>query len=161
MKRSKVYSISDHEFIKLVEKSKAYVDILRSLGLSTKGGNSSKTLKRRIAELNIDISHFEKEYERAQSKTRTDMSLILVENSTYLNIARLKLRLVKEGYLKYECAICNNDGLWNGKPLSLQLDHINGINNDHRIENLRFLCPNCHAQTDTFSGRNNKNRGVA
>ena len=84
------------------------------------------------------------------------MDDILVENSTYLNRTALKERIIKEKILEYKCAICGNEGTWNGSPLTLQLDHINGINNDHRIENLRFLCPNCHSQTETFSGRNKR-----
>ena len=72
-----------------------------------------------------------------------------------MGIAHLKERLVKEKYLEYKCAECGITE-WNGKPLSLHLDHINGINNDHRIENLRFLCPNCHSQTNTYAGKNKK-----
>lgn len=75
---------------------------------------------------------------------RYDIEDILVENSTYLSIARLKERLVNETDMTYKCAICGIDS-WMGQPLSLHLDHINGINNDHRLENLRFLCPNCHS----------------
>ena len=57
--------------------------------------------------------------------------------------------------MEYKCANC---GLieWQGQVLSLHLDHINGINNDHRIENLRFLCPNCHSLTETYAGKNKK-----
>lgn len=58
--------------------------------------------------------------------------------------------------MEYKCACCGNTGEWNGRPLVLQLDHINGDNCDNRLENLRFLCPNCHSQTDTFAGRNCK-----
>jgi len=81
---------------------------------------------------------------------------ILVENSTYLNRQRLKIRLVNENVLKYECKgdNCTIQNSWNGKPLVLQLDHVNGVSNDNRLENLRFLCPNCHSQTLTYSGRN-------
>ena len=82
------------------------------------------------------------------------MEDILIENSPYHNIYRLKLRLLKEHLLEYKCGICGNKGEWNGFPLTLQLDHINGIHTDHRLENLRFLCPNCHSQTETFSGKN-------
>ena len=60
--------------------------------------------------------------------------------------------LYKSGWKEYKCEICGISE-WQGKELSLQLDHINGINNDNRIENLRLLCPNCHSQTETFSGR--------
>ena len=88
------------------------------------------------------------------SNIKYSLDEILVENSTYTNRYRLKIRLIKENKMNYRCAICGNNGEWNGKPLSLQLDHINGVNNDNRIENLRFLCPNCHSQTETFSGKN-------
>lgn len=85
------------------------------------------------------------------------LSEILVEKSSYANNARLKIRLLREGLLEAKCHD-ENCGLteWTGKPISLQLDHINGDNYDHRIENLRLLCPNCHSQTDTFAGRNKR-----
>lgn len=67
---------------------------------------------------------------------------------------KLKKRLVKEGILEYKCVLCDNPGSHNGSPLTLQLDHINGINNDHRLENVRLLCPNCHTQQDTYAGKN-------
>lgn len=56
--------------------------------------------------------------------------------------------------LEYKCALCGNTGEWQGQVLTLQIDHINGIRNDNRKENLRWLCPNCHSQTETFCGRN-------
>ena len=65
----------------------------------------------------------------------------------------LKRRLIKNKLVPYVCTGCLNNGQWQGKKLSLQLDHINGINNDNRPQNLRFLCPNCHSQTDTYAGK--------
>ena len=79
----------------------------------------------------------------------------MVENSGYANIASLKRRLVNEKRLEYKCECCGLSE-WRGVPLSLNLHHKNGINNDHRIENLSFLCPNCHSITDTFAGKNSK-----
>ena len=77
---------------------------------------------------------------------------ILVENSSYQS-TKLKKRLVDEGIKKDYCEICGQGNTWNDKLLVLQLDHINGIHTDNRLENLRIVCPNCHTQTDTFCTR--------
>jgi 5-methylcytosine-specific restriction endonuclease McrA len=68
------------------------------------------------------------------------------------------VRVLKENVIKYQCAECGMFDKWNGKKIILQLDHINGVNNDNRVENLRFLCPNCHSQTKTYSGKNRNKR---
>ena len=75
-----------------------------------------------------------------------------IENSTSSR-ASVKNRIIKEKIIEYKCKDCNNNGEWNGKKLVLQLEHINGINNDNRLSNLCFLCPNCHTQTTTYSGK--------
>ena len=69
----------------------------------------------------------------------------------------VKMRLLRAGLLKNECAAC---GLteWLGKRLGMHIDHINGVKNDHRLENLRMLCPNCHSQTETYGGKNMRRR---
>ena len=77
---------------------------------------------------------------------------ILVENSTYQS-TKLKKRLVDEGIKQDRCEICGQGNTWKDKLLVLQLDHINGIHTDNRLENLRIVCPNCHTQTDTFCTR--------
>jgi hypothetical protein len=66
----------------------------------------------------------------------------------------IKKRIIRESLLIYKCSCCGLDPVWNNSPLSLQLDHINGVNNDNRIFNLRFLCPNCHSQQDTYAAKN-------
>ena len=121
--------------------------------MTTRGGSSLDVLKRRITELGCSTEHFGQKASIISPTSKYTLDEILVENSSYANISRLKIRLVKENRLEYKCAFCGISE-WMGKPLSLQLDHINGKNNDHRIENLRFLCPNCHSQTETYAGKN-------
>lgn len=155
-KISKVYQVSKERFIEIVQQSNSYSDCLRALGLGIKGGSSTDILKRRIQELNCSTEHFSRTTSGAYQKYSLDE--ILIENSPYANISCLKKRLVNENRLEYKCYKCGISE-WNGEILSLHLDHINGKNNDHRIENLRFLCPNCHSQTDTYAGKNkNKNK---
>lgn len=69
----------------------------------------------------------------------------------------VKWRLLREGLLENRCQICGISE-WQGQPLSIHLDHINGVRNDHRFENLRMLCPNCHSQTDTYGAKNRRKR---
>lgn len=150
MPQSKVYQCSDEEFSAIVKNAKSFSDCCRAVGLSTKGRHGPMMIKERCNQLGLTTDHFER---NSSPSARYTLDEILVENSTYLNIARLKKRLLDEDKLPYVCAFCGNKGEWQGKPLTLQLDHINGNHTDHRIENLRFLCPNCHSQTETYAGR--------
>lgn len=75
-------------------------------------------------------------------------------NPSYYNPVTVKDIIIREKLLEYKCAVCGNEGVWNNKELKLQLHHKNGVRNDNTKENLEFLCPNCHTQTDTFGGKN-------
>lgn len=148
---NKIDLLSDGEFIELVNNSSCISDILSSLGYSTNGNSwGNRIVKERMEKLNIsfkkkNINYYNKE------QVRLPLSKILTKDSGYSR-TRLKERLIEEGLKEYKCECC---GLteWMNKPISLQLHHINGINNDNRIENLQFLCPNCHSQTENFSSR--------
>lgn len=162
-KRSSViWSIPPEEFQLLLDTSVSFVDLLKKVGLDPYNGNH-KTLNQRIKEEGFDTSALEKKRanrrrehaERMLKGNSYSLDEILCENSSY-NRCHLKTRLLENKLLDYCCEHCKNPGLWNGKELSLHLDHINGINNDNRLENLRFLCPNCHSQTGTYSGKRNK-----
>lgn len=159
MYQSKVYNYSEEEFRQIVQNAVSMTDCCKKVGLSPNGSNGRKQIKKRCEELNIDYKHLQNSNPVDKNYSyRYDYKDILIENSTYSSRTRLKARLIHDGLLEYKCAICGNLGFWNNQPLSLQLDHINGVNNDNRLENLRLLCPNCHSQTDTFSGKNLRQR---
>ena len=145
--------MSCEEFESIIRNSKTVREVLMKLNFSGSSGTMAKLVKDRIKRDGLDVSHFKKGGTRG-GMPRHSLEDILVENSNYTNIGCLKKKLVRFGLLKYECSGCGNVGVWNGKPLTLQLEHKNGKHNDHRLSNLTFLCPNCHSQTDTFSGRN-------
>lgn len=159
---SPIWYVPPEKFQQLLNTSNSFVDILIKIGLDPYNGNH-KTLNHRIKEEGFDISILEKNRRKSREKHMKSLlekktyklEDILVENSKY-GSHHLKNKLISQNILKNECSICKNNGEWFGKKLSLQLDHINGINNDNRLENLRLLCPNCHSQTETFSGKRHK-----
>lgn len=142
------------EFKQLVEESTSYSDLQRKIGLEVTGGNL-RTIKERIALDNLSVNHME-ETRYNHDKTKMSLEEILVKNSPYKSTKALKDRLIKEGLLENKCVKCNVGPVWQGEPLSLELDHIDGDNKNNEIENLRILCPNCHSQTETFGGKNVK-----
>lgn len=127
-------------------------DVMRKLGYTANRGNSIDGLKKYLDECSIDYKRFTKENPSCYAHKGAPLEDIMVENSTYTNMTKLKERIIKAGLLVEKCYICGVYE-WMGKPLVLQMDHINGNNRDNRLENLRLLCPNCHSQTDTFCGK--------
>lgn len=152
-------TVSDSAFADMVRDAVCYADVVRDLGLRLQGSNY-KTIKRRAQRQGLSTAHFApwNTHRRRQIGIGNSYPLdeILIENSTYLDSNNLKSRLVREGLLKYECVKCGNQGTWNNEPLTLQLDHVNGNHRDNRIDNLCILCPNCHTQTKTHSGKRHK-----
>jgi hypothetical protein len=154
MTKSRKYKDSD--LIGAVETSVSIRQVLNQLGLKPAGGNYT-TIKNRVRELSLNTSHWKGQAWNkglsVSSYTKRDLKDILVENSPHKQSHSLKIRLLKEGILQAicdECTIIN----WQDKPLSFHLEHINGIHDDNRLDNLRLLCPNCHSQTPTYCGKN-------
>ena len=151
-----VIVISKDELNQLVSNSISLSECLHALNL-TLSGNNFIQLKKKLTEYAISTSHFlgkkhNKNIANLKSN-KTSLDKILVENSTY-QTSKLSKRLQQENIIPYQCNLCGLTNEWNNRQLSLHLDHINGINDDHRLENLRFICPNCHSQTPTYCGRN-------
>ena len=148
------------EFIQAWLSSKTIGEVAKKLGCNHSGGGYV-VLRTAAQQLNLPTDHMIEYGLNAGPGYNhikfIPLSEILVANSTYTCIARLKIRLLRAGLLAARC-YAEDCGLteWKGKSISLQLDHINGDKRDHRIENLRLLCPNCHSQTDSFAGRNKR-----
>lgn len=144
------------ELKQAVKQSKSIAQVCKILNIYPGGGNY-KTLKIKFKKWDINIDHFTGQGWNIglgfKPNPGKPLKEILIENSNYTNINSLRKRLINEEIFVDECFICGIKE-WNNKSITMELDHINGINNDHRIENLRLLCPNCHSQTDTHRGRN-------
>ncbi len=146
----------------IVLKSLSIAEVCRKIGIRPIGGNY-KTLKRYFLELRIDTSHFTGRGWNVGGRFKSfgrkyhNLEDVLIENSPYVNGSSLKRRILSEGIKEYKCEMCNLTE-WNGKYISLHLDHVNGDNTDNRIKNLRILCPNCHSQTETYCGANSKSK---
>jgi len=136
--------------------SLSFAETLRNLDYCHTGGNP-RTIKKYIAMWGIDISHFDPDLARAKALRTAPrpLSEVLVNGSAY-GRASLKARLYREGLKGRRCELCGQGEQWRGRKMSLILDHINGVRDDNRLENLRIVCPNCAATLDTHCGRQNR-----
>lgn len=145
----------DEQLIEAVITSYSVSQVIQKLQLIPAGGNY-KSIQQHIRRLSLNTEHFlgqgHLKGKTHQWGVKKALNELLQENSTYMSHP-LKKRLTKEGVLQDACSQCKITH-WEGRKLSLHLDHINGINTDNRLINLRLLCPNCHSLTETYCGKN-------
>lgn len=147
-----------------VSSSTNMCEVLRRLGLEVVGGHHTH-ISRRIKAYGIDTSHFQQPDRRGNAwRPRTPEGLLIEQRPDRVRRIpsdRLRWAMASTG-LPERCAMCGVEPVWRGRPLPLEVDHIDGNWRDNRIENLRFLCPNCHSATDSYRGRGKrKARGGA
>ena len=152
-------SWTDEQLVMAVETSLSYRSVLIKLGLIPAGGNYAQ-LKSRIKELKLDTEHFTGQGWNVGWKFDPrvpvqELGSVLVRDSGIQSF-KLKKRLVEAGIKKLECELCGWAQMSEDGRIPVELDHINGIHSDNRLENLRVLCPNCHSLQPTHRGKNKK-----
>lgn len=132
-------------------------DVLRHLGLDRVGGNHTH-ISRRIAAMGIDTSHFTRRPTsggHGRKRATEEILTVLPPGARRPKGYLLRAALVALGTPE-RCVACDTGSVWRGRPLALQVDHVNGDWHDNRLENLRLLCPNCHSVTANYRGRNKR-----
>ena len=141
----------------VISANKTRSDVIKSLKRSptTSMYRRLRTFER---EHNVDVSHYTpwnvKGTKRPNPTNRKLTSDQIFQQNSPVSQAVVRNRVIRDGLLPYVCNKCNNSGTWMGETITLQLEHKNGKHSDHRLNNLCFMCPNCHSQTSTYCGRN-------
>jgi hypothetical protein len=135
-----------------VRANRSFAGVLRQLKIK-QGGGTQQALKAKIMRAELDTSHFKGQaWHRGDVRgNQTDPALVLVQlepGSGKTRTSKLRQALLAVGERR-ECRECGQGPEWNGKPLTLEIDHIDGSWLNNTRSNLRFLCPNCHAQQET------------
>ena len=151
----------DKEWLEeLCKDSYSYAEVLTKAGRK-QGGGAQATLKRKIEEFDIDISHFTgqlwskspNQQDNKISREQYSLEEIFISNSPVTQKV-MRGYVERHKLIEYRCENCGCDGHWQDGIISLEIDHIDGDNTNNQLSNLRYLCPNCHALTDTYRGKN-------
>lgn len=147
----RISEIPSEEIIEALKASETFKEAIQRLGYYGQGG-AYRTFRKRIEKEGLDYSHM-KHY-RSRPQTRDPKTIFVEDCEVSSNTLRKAVFTYTD--IPYVCAICGQPPEWQNKTLTLTLDHINGNHRDNRIENLRFVCPNCDRQLDTFGSKNNR-----
>lgn len=144
---------STERLAEAVAASTSYAGVLRHLGIPQAGG-SQAYLARRIRSDGLDTTHFLGQAHMrgtvGSRRSRPEDVLVLRPSGAARVKTELLRRVLQEAGIPRLCGVCGIEPVWQGRPLTLVIDHVNGDWLDNRLPNLRFLCPNCHAQTATW-----------
>jgi 5-methylcytosine-specific restriction endonuclease McrA len=150
---------TEEQFVEAVKNNISIAGVCKELGLNHLAGSNYQSVRKYVKKLKLDISHWKGQgylrYQKNPHVKKQPLEEILTENSLYNSFHSLKKRLIEENFKEYKCEICGISN-WLEHSISLQLHHLNGNRTDNRLENLQFLCPNCHSQTDNYGGLNKK-----
>jgi len=145
--------ISNKEFEELVYSSNSIREVIEKMGLKSAGGNYA-SFHNRVKRLSLDISHFSKDPWNKGQKFGPQRELSEYFSNKYsITSHKLRRRLIREGYFEHKCSKCLND-IWMGSPMPLELNHIDGNHLNNSLNNLEIICPNCHALTPNYRGKN-------
>ena len=149
--------LAAHDLVALADDCTSRAELLRRIGIEP-SSTAYRVLAEAFARLGSDVVRLDAR-PTGSAVRRRPLEQILVADSDWSNTSELRQRLIAEGWKQARCERCGLDS-WQGEPMPLQLDHVNGDRRDHRIENLRVLCPCCHALTPTWGSRNRGRQAV-
>jgi len=155
-RQSILKSLGKENFQKLCDESDSIKECLEKLELGWNGSSNYQAFRVIAKEFEVDLTKLETNRKKHHSqwiKENYKIENLFCESSS-VSRGTVRKFIIRNNLIEYKCVKCGNIGIWNNEKLILQLDHKNGIYNDHRLENLEFLCPNCHSQTKTYGGKN-------
>ena len=140
------------KLIENADKCVNMLDLCHRMGIESVGGEDYREVRNLAKELGVELVFSFKQNKPSMKSVKLPNEMVFVKNG-HTGTTNLKKIIIRDGLKEYKCEKCGITE-WQGEPISLQIHHINGDHYDNRLENLQFLCPNCHSQTDTYAGKN-------